>query len=364
MTTRAPKRPPHPYPALDVSDVCFMSGACLLRNLAGRPFPTKYHDPEKEEEFRRADGEVSGAVAAPFPDGARFSRVPPPYPGGLAGYFARLMHLNPTDACDEKAMNTFLSSASPDEFVFSCHSDHLAIVRTAQGADLEGPAMRVAVLEETLSQRLNFAWDASLGFLTSSPDNVGTGFLAFRMMHLEGLHEIGELEAALRGLAALRVKIRCVELDGFTGAGHVYMLLNSRTLGLSESELLAGFQAATDALAEQELNARMRLADELNIVLSDTVRRAIAVMQNCRMISSTEVLDVMSPVRMAVSMGFVSGAGLDELDRAMLGVSPDSPDATGMTPEDCDKADARRATDLRPLAMRLAPNVRGRRSLQ
>ena len=364
MKLHAPKRPPHPYPALDVSDVCFMSGACLLRNLAGRPFPTKYHDPDKEKEFQRADGEICKAAGEPFPDGTRFTRVQPPHPHGLVGYFARLMHLNAADACDELAMNPFVSSATPFEFIFSCHSDHLAIARIAPGTDVEGPAMRVAVLEETLSRRLNFAWDSSLGFLTSSPDSVGTGFKAFRMMHLEGLHEIGELEASLHGLAAMRIKVRSVELDGFNGAGHIFMLSNGRTLGLSESELLAGFQAATDALAEQEINARMRLAGELNIVLSDTVRRAIAIMQNCRMISTTEALDVLSPVRMAASMGFVSGASLEELDRAMLGISPDSGEAAGMTPDECDDADAARATELRPLAMRLAPNVRGRRSLQ
>lgn len=174
-------------------------------------------------------------------------------------------------------------------------------------------AFRTASAKESeVARKHPFAWNPEFGYVTSRPRILGTGLLIGGLFHLEGLHLIGDLPPVLAGLEALRLAVREFNGDGLKNAAHLYRVHNASMLGVSEQQLFDRVVNAFAALVRQELNARIRLVEELPRVFEDAVCRSLAILRECKLLSEWEFLDVLSPVRLAAEMGFLAGLTRDE----------------------------------------------------
>ena len=162
---------------------------------------------------------------------------------------------------------------------------------------------------------------------------------AFRMrgaLHLEGLFLVGEAEAAKRALSAMKMRLSGTSVDGISDAGHVY------GVGYTGAEDRA--RRVVEDLVAQERNARARLRGEMSRVYADSVCRALAVLKNCRLLSSGELFDLLSPLRLAAADGLLDGVTLKELDRRMDRVDLSSRE-DDMDAAERDRLDAERADE-------------------
>lgn len=157
------------------------------------------------------------------------------------------------------------------------------------------------------------AWNPQFGYVTSIPYRCGTGIEFTAFLHLEGLHLIGDLEPALNALTAMRFNAHGVNGDGIKNAAHIFRLYNATSLGLEEYELAHRVRKVYVGLMQQERNARIRLIEEFPRIFEDSVERSIAILKKCRLLSRTEFLDIISPLRLAANLGF-----LDNIDRSEL----------------------------------------------
>lgn len=82
---------------------------------------------------------------------------------------------------------------------------------------------------------------------------------------------------------------------------------NTATLGVTEHDLLARARRLFDDLARQEYNARKALVEDTPRILADALSRALAILRSARLIAPGELLDLLSPIRLAASMGFLDG---------------------------------------------------------
>ena len=128
-------------------------------------------------------------------------------------------------------------------------------------------------------------------------------------LHLEGLFLIGELEAVERALHALRMEIVGLSVDGIMNIGHTFMFryTHERTQAVRILKVLN----------RMEYSARVRLIRMPARILGDSVCRALAVLKNCRMLSSAEYYDLLSPIRLATMCHFLTGVTLDGVDELM-----------------------------------------------
>ena len=156
-------------------------------------------------------------------------------------------------------------------------------------------------------------------------------------IHLEGLHLIGELEAVKRAMHALGMELVGVSADGVNDSGHAYKLMYGGSLAVAK-------RVVNDILREEE-NARVRLRDEMQRVFGDSACRALAVLKNCRLLSSGELFDLLSPLRLAAMDGMLEGMSQREIDRMMTELDLSGSDEH-VPPEERDRADAERADDM------------------
>ena len=130
-------------------------------------------------------------------------------------------------------------------------------------------------------------------------------------LHLEGLFLIGELEAAKRAFRAVGMSLEGITAQGLKEPGHIYTIMARKDAGEAAARML-------DDVLEQEANARARLAeDDMVRVMGDAICRALATLRSCRLLSHAELLDILSPIRLAVMNRYLDGLTLKEVDSMM-----------------------------------------------
>ncbi|MBQ8531928.1 MAG: ATP--guanido phosphotransferase, partial [Clostridia bacterium] len=77
---------------------------------------------------------------------------------------------------------------------------------------------------------------------------------------------------------------------------------NQVTLGLSEKNAIENLKIITTQLIEKEQSARQSLN---KIKLEDTVFRAYDTLKNCRILSSDEMMTLISRIKLGVDMGII-----------------------------------------------------------
>lgn len=163
---------------------------------------------------------------------------------------------------------------------------------------------------------------------------------AFRIkngFHLEGLHLIGELDATKRALRALGMDLVGISADGIKDAGHVYRFVYE---GSTERA-----KRVIEDLLLQEKNARTRLTNEMARVFGDSLCRALAILKNCRLLSSGELFDLLSPMRLAAKEKMLDGIKLSEIESLMT--EQDLTSSEDRLPQDeRDRVDAERADEM------------------
>ena len=92
--------------------------------------------------------------------------------------------------------------------------DHLRIQVMQQGLALDEAYQMANRLDTLLDERLKFAFDDRLGYLTQCPTNLGTGMRASLMLHLPALQDSGAMNRIAGNLSKLGMTIRGLYGEG------------------------------------------------------------------------------------------------------------------------------------------------------
>ena len=94
--------------------------------------------------------------------------------------------------------------------------DHLRMQGIRPGLRLREAYDLVAGVDQELEERLEFAFDHELGYISACPTNLGTGMRASSMLHLPGLVLGDQIGQVLQAVGKLGLAVR-----GFFGVGTV-----------------------------------------------------------------------------------------------------------------------------------------------
>lgn len=169
-----------------------------------------------------------------------------------------------------------------------------------------------------IEARHPLAWNPEFGYITANPYLCGTGLEINARFHLEGLHLIGDLDPVLNALNALRISACGYNRNGLKNAAHLFRISNASQLGIDERSLESRIRRTFADLVRQEANARIRLVEELPLLFEDAISRSLAILRNCRLLSEWELLDIISPLKLAADLEFLDNFPKDRALRMML----------------------------------------------
>ena len=199
--------------------------------------------------------------------------------------------------------------------------DHLRMQVFAEGMAIE-ELMNLAIeIDQKLEKLLDYAYSEKYGYLTACPTNVGTGARISVMVHLPGLAETGNLNKVLHIVNNFGMNVRGVYGEGSQSMGNIYQISNNQTLGISEQEIVKNMKIITEKVIEQERIARKYLGKEQSR-FEDMVYRSFGILENARLLSSNECIDLLSDVKLGTDMGVISELDDTKVKKLFLYTKP------------------------------------------
>ncbi len=221
---------------------------------------------------------------------------------------------------DEKC--GILTNESCDLCIMLCEEDHIRIQAMCEGFDLDKCLNIANEMDDKLDSKLTIAFDNRFGYLTCCPTNTGTGMRASVMVHLPALTESGGIESLVRSLSKLGITVRGIYGEGSQALGNIYQISNQITMGISEAETLERLNRAVTEIIEKERVLGQKLYESNRYRLEDRVMRANGVLENSRIMTSNEAMNLLSDVRWGINLGIIKDIDLETLSDAMYQTLP------------------------------------------
>lgn len=282
------------------NDIVVSTRVRLARNLRGIPFPSRMRD----EQRAQLKSKVKNAIKesnTPFAQSLKYIDMED-VPEVEIGAMVERHIISPEFAKRPKGRAIILSDDESISIMIG-EEDHIRIQVILGGLQLEKAYDIAEQLDRLLHDSLHFAFDSNLGFLTECPTNLGTGLRASVMMHLPLCETTGQLAALGDTVSKIGFTVRGLYGEGSKSAASLYQISNQITLGLSEKNAIDNLKIITSQLIEKEQRAENSM-DKISV--EDKVFRALGALQNCRILESREMINLISLIKLGQRMGIIN----------------------------------------------------------
>jgi protein arginine kinase len=200
--------------------------------------------------------------------------------------------------------------------------DHLRMQAIRPGLQLTAAFNALSELDTALEESLEFAFDPTLGYLTTCPTNLGTGLRASPMLHLPGLVLSDQIGQVLQAVNKIGLAVRGLYGEGTESLGNLYQISNQSTLGESEETIIRRLERVISQVANHEQNAREKLLEDDPEMVADKIGRAYGVLRHAHIIDSKEALNHLSLLRLGGTLGFFEPATVMVCDTLLMDIQP------------------------------------------
>jgi len=196
--------------------------------------------------------------------------------------------------------------------------DHFRIQALAPALNLNKALHIATEFENELGQYLEYDYDSDFGFLTACPTNVGTGMRASVLVHLPGLVITKDIDRVIARISKMGVTVRGFYGEGTDVLGNLFQVSNQTTLGITEQQILELIDRVTRSIIKEEVAARERLVNEALKQMEDKIWRAYGILKHARMLTSDEVMNLLSAVRLGVAMNIIDFLDIATINEMLL----------------------------------------------
>jgi len=200
--------------------------------------------------------------------------------------------------------------------------DHLRMQAIRPGLQLGSAHEALTALDTELEKSLEFAFDPTLGYLTTCPTNLGTGMRASAMLHLPGLVLSDQIGQVLQAVNKIGLAVRGLYGEGTESLGNLYQISNQSTLGESEETIIRRLERVISQVAQHEQNAREKLLEDDPEMVADKIGRAYGVLRHAHIIDSKEALNHLSLLRLGGNLGFFPADTVVCCDTLLMDIQP------------------------------------------
>ena len=260
------------------SDIVVSTRIRLARNLKEYPFPNKLNTKnriiinniikdaiEKDNKYNLNFVEMKTL--------ARFE----------AASMAERHIISPEFASDADGRASLISTEE-DICIMLNEEDHICLQVMKSGFALDEAYTVADEIDNAIGEKLEYAFDERIGFLTQCPTNLGTGMRASVMLHLPALTMNGQIHKLINTISKLGLTFRGAFGEGSKAIGDMYQLSNQITLGISEEFAIKNLKSITLQLCAQERAAREEILKSINT--DDAIFRAYGTLKWARLLST------------------------------------------------------------------------------
>ncbi len=212
--------------------------------------------------------------------------------------------MSPTFMQDDGSCALYVSENEQVSIMVN-EEDHFRIQALAPGLSPENALQMASEYDNEIGKFLQFDYDPDFGFLTACPTNVGTGMRVSVLIHLPGLVITKDIDKVISKISKMGVVVRGFYGEGTDVLGNLFQISNQTTLGVSEKEIMELVSGVARSIIEDEALARERLLKEAPDQISDKIWRAYGILKHARVLTSEEVMNLLSALRLGVAMHII-----------------------------------------------------------
>lgn len=300
------------------SEIVLTSRVRLARNLKNFRFPSLF----STEEAREIMKTIQDIARNHFPAELQVEFLKMDELKPLEKRVLVEKHLISPQLAEESGDGAVILSSGEDISIMINEEDHLRIQCLSPGLQLHETLQKANQLDDLIENGVDYAFDETLGYLTSCPTNVGTGIRASAMMHLPGLVLTQQIKQIIPAIHQLGLVVRGIYGEGSEAIGNIFQISNQVTLGTSEENIVSDLTSVIRQIITQERSAREALVQTSNIQLEDRVYRSLGVLQNSRIIETKEAARCLSDVRLGIDLGYIQNISKQILNELMILMQP------------------------------------------
>ena len=287
----------------------------LARNIRGVPFPGR----TSEKQARRVLEMVSQPILETYPNARLFTLE------DNNRLEARILvedHLISPELYAGKGIRAAVLSEDNYLSVMVGEEDHIRIQAMTSGMKLSEALAVAFQMDDLLDGKLPLAFDPKLGYLTACPTNLGTGLRASVMLHLPLLTDNGAIRDIAQTAGKLGLTVRGFYGEGTGASGALYQVSNQLTLGMDEQQIISRVEEFSRRLVKQEKALRRLYQERQAARMHDRVFRSWGILQNARLLSTDEAMNLWSDVRLGVCEEILPPVSIELLDQLLREMQP------------------------------------------
>lgn len=200
--------------------------------------------------------------------------------------------------------------------------DHMRIQVLKSGFDLDETWKIADAIDDSIAQKLDFAYSILWGYLTACPTNTGTAMRGSVMLHLPALVMTKQINKVLNAISKLNFTSRGFYGEGTQASGNFYQISNQVSMGHSEQDVIQNIHGLICQVIEQEEQARQALLLQNRPVLEDKIFRSYGVLKNAHIISSQETVELLSMLRLGVDLDIIKDVDRYAINELFLMIQP------------------------------------------
>lgn len=301
------------------SDIVLSSRIRLARNIDNVPFPHMLDD--------KASEKVMSDVSSAFIGGAKnsvenFNTIKLKDVDNLNRLSLIERHVISKELAKNYERSGLIVSKDEHVSIMINEEDHIRIQVIYPGLKLKEAFEEASKYDDIIEDKIDYAYNSGLGYLTSCPTNVGTGMRASIMLHLPALSISKNINSVLNTVSQVGMTIRGIYGEGSNVMGNMYQISNQTTLGLSEEEIINNLTAVVIKIIDQEKKTRELILKNQHGELEDEIYRSLGILRYARLLTSSESLNLLSNVRMGVEMGIIQNVDINKINKLLFDVQP------------------------------------------
>ena len=280
-------------------DIVVSTRIRLARNLNGIPFPSKM----SAEQLNEVNEAVRNAILnsnTPYSKSLKFILMKDIPENERYSMVER--HIISREFVSNCENRSIIISEDESISIMVGEEDHIRIQVILAGLQLEKAYDIAESIDSMLCDSLDLAFDDKLGFLTECPTNLGTGLRASVMLHLPMVEKSGEISSLAESVNKIGFTVRGMYGEGSKAAASLYQISNQITLGISEKNAIDNLKIITMQLIDKEQNFRSQIN---RLKAEDICMRAMGILKNARILSSAEMMEHLSEIKLGMSLGII-----------------------------------------------------------
>jgi protein arginine kinase len=299
------------------ADVAMSTRIRLARNVDGYPFPGYITEEKRKELEAQLRVWIGKAKVA---DATQYQNV------------NALPSLERTLLVEKHVISRELANGTGDRgvtfgaddlvSVMTNEEDHLRIQVLRCGLKLREAFDTIREIDQKLEKHVPYAWHERFGYLTACPTNCGTGMRISVMLHLPTLVLMNQIQKVFQAATKVGLTVRGFYGEGTNASGDFFQISNQHTLGRTEEESLDVVERIVTKIVEYERGVRKQLMDSNRMLLEDKVWRSLGVLRYARKLTSEEAMELLSAVRLGVTMNLVPGLNIADVNELFVLTQP------------------------------------------